>query len=78
MKTFRSRYYLSIHRFTHECHFCTVCGREILGRLPFRNHMKNEHGAGFSCEECGKVIATKTELEKHKKLNHQEKSWMTS
>jgi hypothetical protein len=77
-KNFRSRYYLSIHRFTHECHYCHTCGREFMGRLPFRNHMKNEHGAGFPCDVCGKVIITKVELEKHKKLNHADKSWMTT
>ena len=76
-KSCKSRYHLSIHQFTHENHWCAPCQREFIGRLPFRNHMKNQHGAGFMCQLCGRIMATKIELEKHKKLTH-DKSWMSS
>eukprot|EP00095_Tigriopus_kingsejongensis_P006780 maker-scaffold999_size72078-snap-gene-0.11 protein:Tk06780 transcript:maker-scaffold999_size72078-snap-gene-0.11-mRNA-1 annotation:"zinc finger protein 564-like isoform x1" len=63
MKSFRCRNHLNHHQFTHESHFCTPCGQEFLGRLPFRRHMKSEHGAGFPCKVCGKVPFVENQIE---------------
>eukprot|EP00095_Tigriopus_kingsejongensis_P006779 maker-scaffold999_size72078-snap-gene-0.12 protein:Tk06779 transcript:maker-scaffold999_size72078-snap-gene-0.12-mRNA-1 annotation:"zinc finger protein 91-like" len=45
-KSFRCRNHLNQHHFTHESHYCTPCGQEYLGRLPFRKHMKTKIGFG--------------------------------
>ena len=38
--------------------------------------MKKYHGAGFQCDLCGKSLATKTQLEIHKKTNHEDTTWL--
>ena len=38
--------------------------------------MKKFHGAGFHCDMCGKSLATKTQLDIHKKTNHEDTTWL--
>lgn len=76
-KTFKCKYHLSIHRFNHESHLCTVCWVEFVGRNSFNNHMKKVHNSGMPCHTCGKMLANKFELEHHIKIAHTAKVWAT-
>ena len=76
-KGFKSKNNLRIHRFNHESYLCLECNSaEIIGRIPYRNHMKKYHSFGFHCDLCGKCMATKVQLDNHKKLSHEEAPWM--
>ena len=55
---------------------CQECNIEVIGRITYRNHTKKYHGAGFHCELCGKSLATKTQLDIHKKTNHEDTTWL--
>lgn len=76
-KTFKCRNHLQIHRFNHENYMCQHCHSEILGRVPYRNHMKKVHHAGFVCDVCSKICFNKAELGKHKKVAHEDNAYLT-
>ena len=75
-KTFKAPNYLRIHRFNHECYFCSFCNIEIKGRNAHKSHNMKVHKAGFECDQCSKMIYTEKELEVHKKEEHS-KIWST-
>ena len=75
-KTFKAINYLRIHRFSHECYFCSICNIEIMGRNPHKSHNMKVHKAGFRCDQCSKKFYTKKELEVHKHEEHSQ-IWKT-
>jgi len=79
-KNFQSYNHLRIHRLHHESYLCLDCDNiiEIVGRIPYKNHMKNFHNYGFNCRFCGKWCATQIKLNFHIKENHEDKSYLNN
>jgi len=81
-KNFQSYNHLRIHRLHHESYLCQQCQPpntvEIVGRIPYKNHMKNYHNYGVHCKICGKWCATDTKLNFHIKENHEDKSYLNN
>jgi uncharacterized Zn-finger protein len=71
-KTFHKRSHLASHEASHVGqlpHECKVCHRRFLFPNKLRRHAALKHG-GKKCGDCGKEVATWSELRKHRAEAH--------